>query len=177
VALRVFRGRLSVQAAAYVLECAIDASALLNAVLPHRLHVLTGPHCPEEIFSQLQQRVAAKPLISIERFTPDFPAYLQRADLSISMAGYNTCMDIVSAGVRAIVYPFTGNNNQEQMLRARKLEQLGCVTVLPPDQLNAEPLAAMMRQALQTPHTSAPLALDLHGAEKTAKVLAELLQA
>jgi predicted glycosyltransferase len=155
-----------------LIDCAIEASAL--TALSHRMHILTGPHCPDEIFAQLQQRIAERPLLTIERFTPDFPAYLQRADLSISMAGYNTCMDIVAAGARAIVYPFTGHNNQEQMMRARKLEQLGCVLVLPPDQLRAERLAEMIEQALAK--SPAPAALDLQGAEKTAKVLAELLQ-
>ncbi len=149
-----------------LIECAIAASALL--AIPHRLHIVTGPHCPDEIFAQLQHRIT--PDITLERFTPDFPALLQQADLSISMAGYNTCMDILSAGARAILYPFTGNNNQEQTIRARKLEQLGRVTIIP--QLNPERLAAAITQSLQT---SVPtITLDMNGAAETARILAAL---
>ncbi len=158
-----------------LIECAIDASAWLNT--PHNLHILTGPHCPAAVYAQLQQRLTLSPRITMERFTPDFPAYLQQADLSLSMAGYNTCMDIVSAGVRAIVYPFTGDDNQEQMMRARKLEKLGALTVLTPEQLTPEQLAHRLQQALQAPPVVAPIPLDLQGAAKTAQFLTELLQA
>ncbi len=151
-----------------LIECAIAASALL--ALPHHLQIVTGPHCPDEIFSQLQQRIAAPPSITIERFTPDFPARLQQADLSISMAGYNTCMDILSAGVRAILYPFTGNNNQEQTIRARKLEQLGRVRLI--QQLHPERLAEAITQSLQAPVP--PITLDMNGAAETARILAAL---
>lgn len=157
-----------------LIECAIEASSLLT--LPHRLHILTGPHCPDEIYLQLQQRLIGRHHITMERFTPDFPAYLQQADLSLSMAGYNTCMDIVSAGVRAIVYPFTGSDNREQMMRARKLEQLGAVTVITPEQLLPEPLAAQIQQTLEAPPVARPIPLDLQGAAKTAQAIAALLQ-
>ncbi len=151
-----------------MLDCAIDASALLTT--PHHLHIVTGPHCPDEIFAQLQQRIAEQPGISLERFTPDFPALLQQADLSISMAGYNTCMDVLTAGVRAILYPFTGNNNQEQTMRARKLEQLGRVRVMA--HLEAKQLAAAITQSLPAPVPT--ITLDMNGAAATARILAAL---
>ncbi len=151
-----------------LIECAIAASALL--AIPHHLHIVTGPHCPNETFAQLQQRIAAQPTITIERFTPDFPSLLQQTDLSISMAGYNTCMDILSAGVRAILYPFTGNNNQEQTIRARKLEQLGRVRLI--QQLNPERLAEAITQSRQTPVPT--ITLDMNGAAETARILAAL---
>ena len=148
-----------------LLECAVAASHLL--AMPHRLHIVTGPHCPDEIFTSLQQRTAHHSTISLERFTPDFPALLQQADLSISMAGYNTCMDILSAGVRAILYPFTGNNNQEQTMRARKLEQLGRVQLI--QQLEPERLATAITQSLQTPVPT--VTIDMNGAATTARIL------
>ncbi len=151
-----------------LIDCAIDASALLTT--PHRIHIVTGPHCPDEIFAQLQQRIASHSTITLERFTPDFPALLQQADLSISMAGYNTCMDILATGVRAILYPFTGNNNQEQTMRARKLEQRGRVRLM--RQLDPASLAVAITQTLQT---SVPaISLDMNGATETARILSAL---
>ncbi|MBL8202842.1 MAG: glycosyl transferase [Blastocatellia bacterium] len=151
-----------------LIDCAIAASGLLT--IRHHLHIVTGPHCPNEIFAQLQQRIAQQATISLERFTPDFPALLQQADLSISMAGYNTCMDILSAGVRAILYPFTGNNNQEQTMRARKLEQLGRVRLI--QQLDPAQLAEAITQSLQTPVP--PVTIDMNGAAATARILSTL---
>ncbi|HEX4947675.1 MAG TPA: glycosyltransferase, partial [Blastocatellia bacterium] len=151
-----------------LIDCAIAASQLLTT--PHRLHIVTGPHCPDEIFVQLQQRIAQQSAITLERFTPDFPALLQQADLSISLAGYNTCMDILSAGVRAILYPFTGNNNQEQTMRARKLEQLGRVRLI--QQLDPAQLAEAITQSLQAPVPA--VAIDMNGATTTARILSAL---
>ncbi len=153
-----------------LIECAIGASALLE--IPHRMHIVTGPNCPDENFLNLQKIIPKTPAITMERFRPDFPMLLHQSDLSISMAGYNTCMDILSAGVRAIVYPFTGNNNQEQTIRALKLEKLGRVQVIQSDLLVPQHLAKMIKQSLQT---SVPfISLDLNGAEKSAEILSAL---
>ena len=153
-----------------LIECAIAASALLE--VPHRMHIVTGPNCPDEIFLNFQKIITKTPAITMERFTPDFPALLQQSDLSISMAGYNTCMDIVSAGVRAIVYPFTGNNNQEQTIRALKLGELGRVQVIQSDVLEPQHLARTINECLQM--TVPTISLDLNGAEKSAEILSAL---
>jgi predicted glycosyltransferase len=66
--------------------------------------------------------------ILVSRFTPDFLSYLEAADLSVSMAGYNTCMNILAAKTPAIVWPFS--QNREQRLRAERLAQKAPFTVL-----------------------------------------------
>ena len=158
-----------------LLECAIEAGNMLEGRLPHRMHIITGPHMPEEQFVRFQEQVKAGPHMTIQRFSKRFFSYLQQADLSISMAGYNTCMDILTAGVRALVYPFTGHNNQEQTIRARKLEQMGVVRMIAPGQLKPERLAEEIIRCLKSPVAARPLVLDTHGAERTALFLAELL--
>ncbi len=158
-----------------LIDCAIAAAQLLPQNLSYRMRIVTGPHFPDEDFLSLQTRLTANPDFSVERFTPNFPAYLRRADLSISMAGYNTCMDILSAGVRAIVFPFTGNNNQEQTMRAEKLEKVGAVKVI--HQLKAENLASLITQSLSAPPTNLKFNLDMQGAEATAKIISEITQA
>jgi predicted glycosyltransferase len=153
-----------------LIQVAITATELLK--IPYQMHIVTGPHCPEENLFDIQQRITGKPEITLERFTPDFPAVLKQADLSISMAGYNTCMDILSAGVRAILYPFIGNNNQEQNIRAMKLEKLGRVKVIQSELLEPRHLAKTIHHSLQT---SVPtISLDLNGAEKSAEMLSAL---
>ncbi|MBO0800860.1 MAG: glycosyl transferase, partial [Blastocatellia bacterium] len=154
-----------------LIDCAIEASALLAGGLRHRMFIFTGPYMSEAEFGQLQEKTAKAPGIRMERYTTRFISYLRRADLSISMAGYNTCMNIVATGARAIVYPFTGNNNAEQSIRADKLSTLGIVDVIRRQELKPGNLAEMIVAALSRPEHENPV-LDLNGAEKTAMLLA-----
>ncbi|MBO0858597.1 MAG: glycosyl transferase [Chloracidobacterium sp.] len=156
-----------------LIACALDADRLLTG--DRRLRVLAGPHMPLDQFQSLEDRVAGRSHISLQRHTTQFLNLLREADLSISMAGYNTCMDILSAGVRALVMPFTEHENGEQTLRARKLEQLGYVTVLPPARLEPHYLAAEITRCLNLPAQTPSLALDLEGAQRTAELLKGLL--
>ncbi|MGH9843609.1 MAG: glycosyltransferase, partial [Blastocatellia bacterium] len=130
---------------------------------------------PVEQFQRLQQQIAGRSHITLERHTTQFLTWLRQADLSISMAGYNTCMDILSARVRALVCPFAEHENDEQTLRARKLEQLGYVSVLDPVRLEPDYLAAEIVRCLDSPPSPA-VALNLQGAPRTAELLTALCQ-
>lgn len=156
-----------------LIECALAAETQLP--LPHRLQIFTGPHIAEERLQSLQQQAAGRPHVTLQRHTTEFLAWLRQADLSLSMAGYNTCMDIVATGVRALVYPFTEHENDEQTLRARKLQQLGYVNVLAPARLSPAYLAAEIVRSLNAPPPAPTVALDLQGAPRTAELLAALL--
>jgi predicted glycosyltransferase len=155
-----------------LIDCALEAEARL--AMPRRMQIFTGPHIPAGQFQSIQRRVEGRPHITLRRHTTQFLSWLRRADLSISMAGYNTCMDILSAGARAIVWPFSEQANDEQTLRARKLEQLGHVRVLDPERLDPDHLAAEIARCLRLP-APAPVALDLQGAPRTAELLTALL--
>lgn len=157
-----------------LLVSAIEASELIQAALPHRMLIFGGPYLPADQFLQLKALAADKSHIILRQYTTQFLAYLRQADLSISMAGYNTCMDILSTGVRAIVWPFTGGDNNEQTLRANKLEQLGLISVIGPDELQPLRLAEKIAQQLRIEPT--PATLDIRGVEKTAAFLTDLLQ-
>jgi predicted glycosyltransferase len=157
-----------------LIACALDADTRLAG--RRRLRILAGPHMPDGQFQDLQERVAGRSHITLQRHTTQFLDLLRQADLSISMAGYNTCMDILSAGVRALVWPFTEHENGEQTMRARKLEQLGYVSVLDPARLDPDYLAAEITRCLKMPASAPSVALDLQGAPRTAELLAALLQ-
>ena len=157
-----------------LVECALQASAHLRTSLPHRMMILTGPYMPEELFQQLLKSAETQEQVTISRYTPYFLAYLKQASLSVSMAGYNTCMNLLATGTRALVLPFTGGGNTEQTIRAEKLAQHGVVGVLRESQLRPDYLAEQMGQALRTPSPMQTLSLDQDGAMKTAAYLEEL---
>ncbi len=157
-----------------LVECALQASAQLRTSFPHRMMILTGPYMPEEQFQTLLTSAAMQEQVTILRYTSDFLSYLQEASLSISMAGYNTCMNLLATGTRALVMPFTGGGNTEQTIRAEKLAQLGIVGIVSPSQLRPDYLAERIIQALRTPSAAHRLSLDQDGAKKTATCLEEL---
>ncbi|MDC4206937.1 MAG: glycosyltransferase (plasmid) [Candidatus Manganitrophus sp.] len=155
-----------------LLECVIDASPVVAETIPHRMLIFTGPYLPEEDFLRLQRKVEAKPNIVLRRYTADFLSHMKRADLSISMAGYNTCMNILTAGTKALLLPFAGNQNEEQTIRAEKLEALGVAGMIRPEELRPAFLAEKIVRALKAEPVL--ISLDMRGAGKSARFLSEM---
>jgi predicted glycosyltransferase len=89
------------------------------------------------------------------------------------MAGYNTVMDILSAGVRALVYPVTSNGDQEQSVRAEKLARMGVLDLIRSGELAPEKLAQKLGAALRNEPTR--LALNRGGAANSALLLRKYL--
>ena len=104
-----------------LLEAVVEAFEFMNIDKPIHLHVFTGPFLDEDAFERLRRIPDRR--IRIFRFTSDFLSYLSGADLSVSMAGYNTCMNIAAAQVPALVWPFP--QNREQGLRAATVGSAG----------------------------------------------------
>ena len=78
-------------------------------------------------------------------------------------------MNILAAGVRSLVYPYTPDNDLEQQIRARKLTSLGRVELLHPAMLSPEVLAPKItRMLLNKPAT---LTFDMDGAANSALIL------
>jgi predicted glycosyltransferase len=155
--------------AGYPLLAAVLAAQPLVAVRWRvRMLMFTGPYMPEAERDAL--RAAAGNGIVIRRFTDDFRSWLAAADLSISMAGYNTCMNLIAAGRPALVWPFAGD--REQPLRAARLAARGWLTVLAKADLEPSRLAARIATALNS--ASRPCRpIDLQGAAQTARLVVQ----
>jgi len=147
-----------------LLSAAIQAVRHLPAAFPVRVQVFSGPFLSEAETQALQQN--DDPRVRIAPFADDFQTWLQAADLSLSMAGYNTCMAILAAGARALVLPF--HQNREQAMRARLLEARGLLAVLTEEDLAPPMLAARMQAQLRCPPPRDASSVDLTGAQRTA---------
>ncbi|KAB0269746.1 glycosyltransferase [Microvirga brassicacearum] len=148
-------------------------SALAAAQIVTRTswRVLVGRGIADEDFRALQR--AAPGHVTVERARPDFRQLLAGADVSISQAGYNTSVDILRSGVRAILVPFEAGHETEQRQRAECLQQAGLAQVLPEDRLDARSLAdAVTSQLEKQLPPSHSIALD--GAHETLRITAEL---
>jgi len=150
-----------------ILESAIHAFRHLKVEGRPYLYVYTGPYMAEHEFAYLRGLKKSK-RIQIEKFTSDFLSYLAAADLSISMAGYNTAMNIFATGVPALVWPFGAN--REQRLRAERLADRGALKLINDQDLNPDDLAGIMGQTL-TRADSRKTDIDLDGAVYTAQWL------
>lgn len=159
-----------------VLNAALGAAERLADEIPHHFRLFTGPFLPEADYEALAARAARLHTVRLERFTPKLMAYMQSAALSISLAGYNTTMNVLRAKVPAILVPFGHYDfDREQEMRAAKLADLGAVDMLRLGDLSAERLAEQIKASLLK--GPAPLSLNLDGAETAADAVLDLLVA
>ena len=136
--------------------------------------VLAGPNIPEAGLARL--RACAGPNAIVERSRVDFAALLRRAFVSISQAGYNTTLDVMTSGARPVVVPFTGNGETEQRARGVRLDRFGLAVVVDDRTLTPERLAAAVDEA-GTRESFARWNFASDGAARTAALVHELLEA
>lgn len=146
------------------------AARPLTTVADKVWRLITGPNLTNAVFDDLKWN--APPGVVVERWRNDLPRLLREARLSISQGGYNTIMDILQAGVRAVVVPFAAGDETEQTFRARALADRRVITLLEADQLSPQALAAAVDAAVQ--QTPTALAIDTNGAANTAHIVADL---
>lgn len=157
-----------------LLQVATQAHGFLN--LPVRMQLFTGPYMAEAQVARLRQEASfvvrsempfGKDRLRISRFTDIFPAWLAAADLSISMGGYNTTMNVLAATTPALIHPFA--QNREQRLRAERLLPLACLEIVDRHDLQPERLAARMNHMLGRRRIRPAIRLD--GAKEAAQAL------
>ncbi|MDJ0674330.1 MAG: glycosyltransferase [Calothrix sp. MO_167.B42] len=161
-----------------LLESVIEASSLLESQIPHQMQIFTGPFMPEELFTQLQQAASTKKNVNLQRYTHRLLEYMQNADLSISLTGYNTTMNILKTGVRAMVVPIGHySKDQEQLMRTKKLAELGIVEVINPEDLQpnhvAQRIISCLNKEINTNYTHL---FNLNGADNTTNILKTFLK-
>ncbi len=157
---------------AVLLEAAMRDKPL-SALADRKWRVLTGNNIPRGEFDALARLAAGSDGVELERSRPDFTTLLANCALSISQAGYNTLMETVRAGARAVIVPFAGGHETEQSLRARCFAQRGMLEMLEESALSPATLAAVIDRAAQKPR-ALPGTVDLDGARRSAAAILQL---
>ena len=132
---------------------------------PRRWLLLTGPYLKEQSFQELIRQASSN--VRIERSVSNFSSLLAGCRVSISQGGYNTLLEIVQAGCRAIVIPFEDEGETEQKVRAGVFERQGILRVLLDSELSPETLLQKVEN-VPPPQRGT---LNLKGAEHTARFL------
>jgi predicted glycosyltransferase len=155
-----------------LLEAVMNAVEYMDTEKRIYLYVFTGPFMDKSDFEALKKLAGTKKQIA--RFSIDFLSYLVAADLSVSMAGYNTCMNIIAAQVPSLVWPFS--QNREQRLRAERLSLLNVMKVLDDKDLRPDSLAIFMDETLAG-NTRPKVSINLNGAANTAQWIETWIEA
>jgi predicted glycosyltransferase len=158
-----------------LLRTAVEAHALLRRGDDVETEIIAGPFLPDEAWQALRAAARGQKGLRLRRFVPDLVEKLRAASASVSQCGYNTALDILRAGVPALVVPFAEGAEDEQMTRARRLERLGALRVLDEEQTSAPRLAEEIRALFR--FKPRPLGLDLDGARNAARILEEMARA
>lgn len=154
-----------------LLKSTADAFNQLENRPDRKLLIFTGPYLKEREKSFLNSINSEK--IHVQEFAKEFVSVLGAADLSVSMAGYNTCMNIIAAKVPALVWPF--DQNREQKDRVSKLEQIFPIQRLTDEDLAPKRLGRLMEKYLDKSVYEFKDLIDISGAENTAALIRENL--
>ncbi len=136
-----------------LLRAAIQARAE-SALADKRWRVLVGVKAPDDEFAALTALAAESGEeggIVVDRARGDFPTLLMNCTMSISQGGYNTIMECMHAGCRAVVVPYAGGLETEQTLRAELLAERGVITVLEEADLSPAAVADAIARSLAGP--------------------------
>lgn len=140
-----------------------------------RTLLVCGPEMSELHRRRIHQS-ANHPGLTIQDFTNDMMGWMDAADVVVSMGGYNTICEILTMGKRAIIVPRV-RPVQEQWIRARRMERLGLLRAIHPDELTP---AGMMRAVAEELHTDkvdprSAYDVDLDGMSRIANCVSALL--
>ena len=158
-----------------LLGAIVAVSPILAARLPeYHLQVFTGQFIPIDLFQSLSTAAVGQTNLTLRKFTSQFLTYMQKAKLSISLGGYNTAMNILRTGANSMILP--SNKDWEQTVRAEKLEKMGLLTMLQPEDLQPEQFAEKIVRSIESEHLPKfSRSFDLDGAEKTKVAIENLL--
>ena len=146
--------------------CAVRANGFYSVIV-------TGPLMPRAQSEALHAAVAGRDDVQIVAYTTELVPSIRAAELVVSMAGYNTSVELLAARKKAILVP-RSVPREEQKLRAQLLAKLGLFDFVSADEDLAASLAHKVPRAIGAPavHERLWSAVDLRGAERVAVELA-----
>lgn len=145
-------------------------SGILIPADAHTL-VVTGPLMSKGK-RELLQNIAHLSNLTMLEFTHDLISYMAAADLTVSMAGYNTVREALFLNSRLLLIPRI-RPRVEQLMRAERLAKRGLARYINPDELTPSRLAGEIQISLESPR---PI-VDLHfnGLEMVSQIISNLL--
>jgi len=131
--------------------------------------LVTGPNMnsADKAYFKAQQQVN----LQVVDLADDFLKALKNAYVSISMAGYNTVMDLLLTKVPAVVVPFEGEGETEQLARSEVLAEGKVLQLVKYHDLNVDTLKTAIENTLAC--AAETVNINNQGATQSAKLLIE----
>jgi predicted glycosyltransferase len=136
--------------------------------------VVLGPQLDPETADGLRRLGAHRGDVEYVEFESNMPRRYEEADVVLSMAGYNTVCELLSAGARAVLVP-RAEPVQEQLIRARRLAARGYFRMVEPSTLTPERLIDEARAVLASPPSPASR-IDMEGLMRVRSRVHRLLE-
>jgi predicted glycosyltransferase len=153
-------------------------SGLALLPIPHNIKsiIFSGPEMSEIEKATLNRMAQQYSSVHMFEFTDDLMSYMAAADAVVSMGGYNTICEILSAEKPAVVIPRV-RPSQEQLVRSAKMADLGLFKTIHPDQLTPESLLQTLLQQLSNQHkiTTAIRQVDCNANHRIVQQICELV--
>ncbi|MGL5922332.1 glycosyltransferase family protein [Chroococcidiopsis sp.] len=109
----------------------LSALALLPAKYRIKSLIICGPEMPKKQKQLVERAAENNSQVRVGEFTNDLMSYINAADIVVSMAGYNTVCEILSARKPSVIIP-RSKPSQEQSIRAERMASLGLIKTLIP---------------------------------------------
>jgi predicted glycosyltransferase/MoaA/NifB/PqqE/SkfB family radical SAM enzyme len=149
-------------------EGLIDRSIRLKKLLDEKEEsfflISTGPNISDHKYKALKKRIRGCNDIVMTRFDAGLVQYVNAADLSISMGGYNSINNALLTGTRTLIFP--RKTDEEQKKRVRYFNKY--VEGIDEDVPDAEVIKCM-RVHLQKPKVRSSIRMT--GAQATARMI------
>ena len=151
-------------------------SAIALLPLGHQLKslIICGPEMPADQKQLVYQATQSNPQVIIGEFTDDLMSYISAADVVVSMAGYNTICEIVSAGTPSVIMP-RYKPSKEQLIRAERMAEMGLFKAINPMNSKPEDLLNAILIQLEKKQNKHDKKLNMNGLCMTKKYLLSLL--
>jgi len=137
--------------------------------------LVTGPLMPRDDRERLARLVPKHLPVRVVDFVEDGMSIVATADAVVSMGGYNSICEILSADRPAVIVPRV-EPRKEQLIRAERLSERGLVRLVHPSQLTRHRLLDEVRSLLDE-HDRPTRPVGLDGVATAARELEALLPA
>ncbi len=157
-----------------------DGAALLSAFCRSTFPdgevglAILGPFLPARERNQISRLAAKNPAIELLDFVAEPIRLIRDSRRVVAMGGYNTVMEILSLGKRALVVP-RQQPRTEQRIRAERMQELGLLTCMDGQDPNPRAISEWMRTTPQD--ASVRPQLDMSGLVRIPRLVSGLLGA
>ncbi|MEM8843359.1 MAG: glycosyltransferase, partial [Pseudomonadota bacterium] len=135
----------------------LDLAARAAENTPEPWHLLIGGPDAVDVAQQIRRHA---PGLKAEPARRDYPDLLARAGCSVSLAGYNTVLDLAQCATPALLVPSEAGGEREQSIRAARFAQFDGIETARLADLTPANLAETARRLASGPPRR-PLPLDL----------------